>query len=61
MRSGSRKKHEGHGVARALIEELQQIGRELGCRSMWVLTDEENEPAMNLYRSAGGRWDDQDQ
>jgi ribosomal protein S18 acetylase RimI-like enzyme len=50
-----------HGVARALIEELQQIGRELGCQSMWVLTDEDNEPAMGLYRSTGGRWDGQDQ
>lgn len=45
------------GVARALIEELQQIGRELGCVNMWVLTDENNAPAMGLYRTTGGHWD----
>ena len=45
------------GVARALIEELKKIGRELGCVNLWVLTDEDNVPAMRLYRSAGGHWD----
>jgi GNAT superfamily N-acetyltransferase len=45
------------GVARALIEELKAIGRELGCVALWVLTDEGNAPAMELYRSSGGRWD----
>jgi ribosomal protein S18 acetylase RimI-like enzyme len=44
------------GVARALIRELKRLGRERGCVSMWVLTDEGNEPAMGLYRSTGGRW-----
>jgi ribosomal protein S18 acetylase RimI-like enzyme len=46
-----------HGVASALIDELKQIGRELGCVSMWVLTDEDNAPAMGLYETTGGRWD----
>jgi ribosomal protein S18 acetylase RimI-like enzyme len=45
------------GVARALIEELKQLGRERGCGTIWVLTDEDNEPARNLYRSTGGRRD----
>jgi ribosomal protein S18 acetylase RimI-like enzyme len=45
------------GVARALIEELKRLGRERGCGTVWVLTDEENEAAMGLYRSTGGRWD----
>lgn len=44
------------GVARALIDELKRLGRERGCVSMWVLTDEENAPAMGLYRSSGGTW-----
>jgi ribosomal protein S18 acetylase RimI-like enzyme len=46
-----------HGVARALIEELKRLGRERGCANMWVLTDEDNEPAMGLYLGTGGRWD----
>ena len=45
------------GVARALINELKRVGRERRCVSMWVLTDEENAPAMGLYRSTGGEWD----
>ncbi len=45
------------GVGRALIEELKRVGRERGCASMWVLTDEDNVAAMGTYRSTGGRWD----
>ena len=44
------------GVARALIDELRRVGRELGCAGMWVLTDETNTAAMNLYASTGGTW-----
>jgi ribosomal protein S18 acetylase RimI-like enzyme len=45
------------GVGRALIHELKRLGRERGCVSMWVLTDEDNASAMGLYRSTGGHWD----
>lgn len=45
------------GVARALIAELKWVGRERGCVSMWVLTDEDNAAGMRLYRSTGGVWD----
>ncbi len=44
------------GVARALIDELRQVGRDLGCAAVWVLTDETNTAAMNLYASTGGTW-----
>ena len=50
-----------HGVASALIDELKQLGRDRGCVSMWVLTDEDNAPAMGLYRSTGGHWDGESQ
>jgi ribosomal protein S18 acetylase RimI-like enzyme len=46
-----------HGVGRALIEALTILGRERGCAAIWVLTDEDNEPAMQLYGHTGGRWD----
>ena len=46
------------GVGRALIDELGRLGRERGCVNIWVLTDEANTPAMRMYASAGGRWDD---
>jgi ribosomal protein S18 acetylase RimI-like enzyme len=45
------------GMARALIDELLRVGRERGCASVWVLTDEGNEAAMGLYRSTGATWD----
>jgi ribosomal protein S18 acetylase RimI-like enzyme len=44
------------GVARALIDELRRVGRDLGCANMWVLTEETNTAAMNLYASTGGTW-----
>jgi ribosomal protein S18 acetylase RimI-like enzyme len=44
-------------VARALIEELKRLGRERGCGSIWVLTDEDNEAAIGLYRGTGGKLD----
>jgi hypothetical protein len=40
-----------------LIEELARLGRERGCVSIWVLTDEANTPAMRMYEAAGGRWE----
>jgi GNAT superfamily N-acetyltransferase len=43
------------GVGKALLAELAEIARELGIPEGWVLTDDWNEPAMALYRSAGGR------
>jgi ribosomal protein S18 acetylase RimI-like enzyme len=49
------------GMARALIEELKRVGRERGCASIWVLTDEENVAAVALYKSTGGRWDGEPQ
>jgi ribosomal protein S18 acetylase RimI-like enzyme len=45
------------GMARALVEELKRLGRELGCAVVWVLTDDDNEAAMGLYRTTGGRAD----
>jgi ribosomal protein S18 acetylase RimI-like enzyme len=45
-----------HGAATALLEELQLLGRELGCATIWVLTDEDNEAAVATYRRAGATW-----
>jgi ribosomal protein S18 acetylase RimI-like enzyme len=41
----------GHG--RALVEALADLGRELGCRGMWVLTDDDNAAALATYTAAG--------
>lgn len=43
------------GVARALVEELKRHARERGCQSMWVTTDDDNDPAKRLFGTTGGR------
>ena len=44
------------GAATALLEELSALGHELGCATIWVLTDEGNAAATATYRRAGGVW-----
>jgi ribosomal protein S18 acetylase RimI-like enzyme len=48
-------RHRRRGVGNALLAELARIARERGIRHGWVLTDDDNEAGMGLYRSAGGR------
>jgi ribosomal protein S18 acetylase RimI-like enzyme len=44
----------GRGFGRALVEALASFAWVRGCYAMWVLTDEDNAPAMATYRAAGG-------
>jgi hypothetical protein len=37
-----------------VVTRLLEVGRRLGCREAWVLTDRENTAGMALYASAGG-------
>ena len=46
--------HQRRGLARAILERLKALGRELGCTEAWVLTDEDNAAARATYASAGG-------
>jgi ribosomal protein S18 acetylase RimI-like enzyme len=46
--------HHRRGIGKALLAELAAIARGRGIVEGWVLTDEDNEAAMALYRSAGG-------
>jgi ribosomal protein S18 acetylase RimI-like enzyme len=43
------------GIGRALVDALGSLGRKRGCLGMFVFTDDDNEPALATYRSAGGR------
>jgi GNAT superfamily N-acetyltransferase len=47
--------HQRRGVGKALLEELARIAHDRKIPMGWVLTDDWNEAAMALYRSAGGR------
>jgi ribosomal protein S18 acetylase RimI-like enzyme len=44
------------GAATGLIEELKHLSEDVGCVAIWVLTDEDNRPAMGTYAKTGGRW-----
>lgn len=46
--------HHRQGLGKAVVTSLLEVGRQLGCREAWVLTDRENTAAMALYASAGG-------
>ena len=43
------------GIATLLINELMAVCKARGCSEMWVLTDEDNAPAIATYHSTGGR------
>ncbi|MDX1379412.1 MAG: GNAT family N-acetyltransferase [Anaerolineales bacterium] len=49
--------HQNQGIGKAILKEMLRLGRKLGCKTAWVLTELENEPARGLYKSAGGRVD----
>jgi GNAT superfamily N-acetyltransferase len=50
--------HRRRGVARALVERLAAIARDLGCYGMWVATDDVNLAALATYESTGAKRDD---
>ncbi len=41
------------GIGRALVERLAALARDLGCYGMWVVTDDDNEPARATYEGTG--------
>jgi len=46
--------HQRHGVAKALLGLLFDVGRQHHCGEAWVLTNRSNTAARALYVSAGG-------
>ena len=45
--------HRGRGVGRALVKAMATLARERDCYGMWVLTDDDNLPAVTAYRASG--------
>jgi aromatic-L-amino-acid/L-tryptophan decarboxylase len=43
----------GAGVGRALIEAAAAEGRQLGCRRLWLMTTNDNTPALRFYQRCG--------
>ena len=46
--------YRSRGIGAAMMREVLDVGRRLGCEEAWVLTDRANEAAMRLYASSGG-------
>ena len=46
--------HQRQGIARRLLQCTLDEARAAGCREAWVLTDQSNRAAMQLYESSGG-------
>jgi aminoglycoside 6'-N-acetyltransferase I len=53
--------HHRRGIGKALLTNMIEHGRELGCTEAWVLTDRGNSAAMRLYASSGGIENQRDQ
>jgi len=47
--------HQNQGIGKAMMREMLKLGRSLECKIAWVLTEQENLPANNLYKSMGGQ------
>jgi aminoglycoside 6'-N-acetyltransferase I len=46
--------HQRRGLGKRLLQEVLAIGKPLGCKEAWVLTERSNTPAKRLYASMGG-------
>jgi aminoglycoside 6'-N-acetyltransferase I len=47
--------HQNQGAGKAILKEMLRSGHELGCKTVWVLTERDNTSANGLYKSAGGK------
>jgi len=45
--------HEGHGLARALLDAMREAARAAGCRRLWLITTNDNLRALALYQRWG--------
>lgn len=46
--------HRRQGLAKALVNRMLQLGRDLECTEAWVITGQDNSPAASLYSALGG-------
>jgi ribosomal protein S18 acetylase RimI-like enzyme len=45
--------HRQQGIGTALVTALRELAQQKGCYDMWVLTDDDNEPALKTYKRSG--------
>ncbi|MGY5877172.1 MAG: GNAT family N-acetyltransferase [Candidatus Thorarchaeota archaeon] len=44
---------EGIGIGTALLEYLEEIAKERGCQKVWLITTNDNTPAIKFYEARG--------
>jgi ribosomal protein S18 acetylase RimI-like enzyme len=44
---------EGHGAATALLARITELARAAGCRRVWLITSNDNLPALGFYQRRG--------
>jgi ribosomal protein S18 acetylase RimI-like enzyme len=49
----------GRGIGKRLMARLLQLARSIGCRDVWVATEESNAAARAMYTSLRGREDEE--
>jgi ribosomal protein S18 acetylase RimI-like enzyme len=52
--------YQGQGVGKAIMKEMLELGKRIGCVNAWVLTDRNNAAANRLYKSVGGKAAEED-
>lgn len=52
--------HQSKGIGKAIMKEMLNVGKKLGCVNAWVLTDKSNTAANGLYKSVGGTISEED-
>lgn len=57
---GVAESHQGRGIGKAIMNEMLNLGKALGCVNAWVLTDKNNTAANGLYKSVGGNFSDEE-
>ncbi len=52
--------YQGKGIGKAIMKEMLNVGKQLGCVNAWVLTDKNNAAANGLYKSIGGNFSNEE-
>jgi len=46
---------EGRGMGTRLLECVEEVARKMGCKRVWVITTNDNTPALRFYQKRGFR------
>ena len=59
MEAGVIEAYQSKGIGRNLIREVCRVGRDEGCKEIWIATEISNMAAQKCYLGAGAKQDDE--